>query len=207
MKKTVFLLLLVLTIGLTSCVSQKPTASTAPKSAVASTLGQALPDEPCIILSEEAPAIRKYGNGVHYKEATARNIAEAQARASFARSIAAAIVTATEEIGVSLSKYAGDDTTGKSVSDESSEANDMVSSIASEIVNNTHPIKTTRYLKPNNQYNVYVCLEYMGSENQMAKDIETAVKDKISPDDRTKLEERHDNFRQRVLNSLNSLKK
>jgi len=202
MKKIIFLTFAVLSMGLASCGSQKPTAAAAPKSAVASAIGQALPDEPCITLSEEAPAIRKYGNGVHFKEAMARNIAEAQARGSFARSIASAITTATEEIGVSLSKYAGDESTGHSVSDESGESNDFVMSIAEAIVRNTHPIKTTRYLKPNNQYNVYVCLEYMGTENQMAENVETAVKDKISPEDRVKIEKRHDDFRQRILNSL-----
>ena len=189
-------------MGLSSCGSQKATTTTAPKSAVSSAIGQALPDEPCILLQEEAPAIRKVGNGTHFKEATARNIAEAQARGSFARSIAAAITTATEEIGLSLEKYAGDETTGRSVSDHSSEANDFVMSIAQEIVRNTHPIKTSRYLKPNNQYNIYVCLEYMGSENQMVEKAEGALKNKILDDDRAKLEQRHDDFRQRILNTL-----
>lgn len=190
------------TLVMASCGSQKPVATSAPKSAVNSAIGQALPDEPCITLQEEAPAIRKYGSGVHFKEASARSIAEAQARAAFARSIAAAITTATEEIGVSLEKYAGDDTTGRSVSDQSGESNDFVMSIAQEIVRNTHPIKTSRYLKPNNQYNIYVCLEYMGTENEMVDKAEGALKDKISADDRAKIEKRHDDFRQRVLNTL-----
>lgn len=193
---------LVAIVCFSSCKSQQPTSAAAPKSAVSSAIGQALPDEPCITLAEEAPAIRKYGNGSHFKEATARNIAEAQARASFARSIASAITTATEEIGVSLSQYVGDDTEGKSVSDQSGEANDFVMSIAKEVVKNTHPIKTSRYIKPNNQFNVYVCLEYMGTENQMVEQAEGALKEKIAPEDRAKLEKRHDDFRQRVLNSL-----
>ena len=202
MKKTIFISLVAITAVLSSCGSQKPTATAAPKSAVASAIGQALPDEPCITLSEEAPAIRKYGVGVHFKEATARNYAIAQAHASFAKSIASAVTAATEEIGVSLSKYAGDESTGHSVSDESGEGNDLVLSIAEEVVRNTHPIKTSRYLKPNNQYNIYVCLEYMGSENQMVEQVETVLKDKISPDDRAKLEKRHDDWRQRVFNNL-----
>ncbi len=202
MKKLFIFAAIVGAVSLASCKTQQPTSSAAPKSAVTSAIGQALPDEPCITLSEEAPAIRKYGNGTHFKEATARNIAEAQARGAFARSIAAAITTATEDLGVSLDKYAGDDTEGKSVSDQSGEANDFVMSIAREVVKNTHPIKTSRYIKPNNQYNIYVCLEYMGTENQMAEQAESALKDKISADDRAKLEKRHDDFRQRVLSAL-----
>ena len=193
------ILLTVVAVALiTSCGTQKQASS----SALRSSIGEVLPEEPCITLAEEAPAIRKYGNGQHFKESTARNLAESQARASFARSIAAAVRTATEEIGVSLEKYAGNDTEGRSVSDQSGEGNDFVMSIANEIVKNTHPIKTTRYLKSNNQYNIYVCLEYMGTENQMAEQIEDSLKDKISPDDRKKLEKRHDDFRQRALNAL-----
>ena len=202
MKRIVLCFTMIAALGMASCGSHKPTAPGANRSAVNSAIGAVLPEEPCYTLQEEAPAIRKVGNGSHFKESTAKNIAEAQARGEFAKSIASAIVTATEEIGVSMDKYAGDDTTGKSVSDQSGEANDFVMSIAKEIVKNTHPIKTTRYLKPNNQYNVYVCLEYMGSENQMAQQAESALKDKISPDDRAILEKRHDDFRQRVLSNL-----
>ena len=198
MKKIFVLAAMAAAVMLTSCGTQKQASS----SALRSSIGDALPEEPCIALAEEAPAIRKYGNGQHFKESTARNLAESQARASFARSIAAAVKTATEEIGVSLDKYAGDNTDGRSVSDQSGEANDFVMSIASEIVKNTHPIKTTRYLKSNNQYNIYVCLEYMGTENQMAEQIEDSLKDKISPEDRAKLEKRHNDFRQRALNAL-----
>lgn len=185
-------------LAICSCGTPKQVATSAQKSAI----GTALSDEPCIALSEEAPAIRKYGNGQHFKEATAKNIAEAQARSSFARSIAAAIVAATEEIGTSMSKYAGDDTQGISVSDQTDETNDYVMSIANEVVKNTHPIKTSRYILPNRQFNIYVCLEYMGDENQMAEDIEKTVKDRISPEDRAKIEKRHNDFRQRVLSSL-----
>lgn len=202
MRKNLFLALIMAIICVTSCKSQQPNTVVASSSAIESGIGAVLPEEPCITLADEAPAIRKYGNGVHFKEATAKNIAEAQARASFARSIASAIVTATEEVGVSLDKYVADDTSGNSISEGSSEANDYVMSIAREIVKNTHPIKTSRYLKPNKQFNIYVCLEYMGTENQMLDQTEKALKDKISPDDRAKLEKRHDEFRQRVLNSL-----
>ncbi len=202
MKKSICLSIVLAALSFSSCGSQKAVSTGAPKSTVNSAIGQALPEEPCITLAEEAPAIRKYGNGIHFKESTARNIAEAQARASFARSIAAAIATATEEIGVSLEKYAGDETTGHSVSDQSGESNDFVMSIAQEVVRNTHPIKVSRYIKSNNQYNIYVCLEYMGSENQMVEKAESALKDKISPEDRAKLEQRHNDFRQRVLNAI-----
>lgn len=198
--KKLFMMVVTSAVLLSSCGSSKPTPVAS--SNVRSSIGEALPDEPCIILAEEAPTIRKYGNAQHFKEMTARNLAENQARAAFARSIATAVKTATEEINVSLEKYAGDNNEGRSVGDQSGESNDFTMSIASEIVKNTHVIKTSRYLKSNNQYNIYVCLEYMGSENQMAEQIENSLKDKISPDDRAKLEKRHDEFRQRALKAL-----
>lgn len=204
MKKNLFIAVIMATMWVTSCKSQQPATVVASSSTIESSIGAALPEEPCITLADEAPAIRKYGNGVHYKEATAKNIAEMQARASFARSIASAIIAATEAVGVSMDKYVSDDTSGISVSEGSSESNDYVMSIAKEIVKNTHPIKTSRYIKPNKQFNIYVCLEFMGTENQMMDQTEKALKDKISPDDRAKLEQRHDEFRQRVLNSLNN---
>lgn len=198
MKKTLVMVATAAAMLLSSCGAQKQASS----SVLRSSIGESLREEPCITLQEEAPAIRKYGIGQHFKEVTARNLAEMQARESFANSIKAAVIAATEEIGISMDKYAGDDKEGHSISDQSGEGNDYAMSIANEIVRNTHPIKTSRYLKSNNQYNIYVCLEYMGTENQMAEQIEKSLNDKISPDNRIKLEKRHDDFRQRVLNNL-----
>lgn len=205
MKKFLFLSSWATIVVMVACSSSKSTPSTpsgAPASVVRSTVGEVLPEEVCYVLAEEAPSIRKVGNGQHFKESSAKNLAEAQARGEFARSMAAAILSATEELGVSLDLYAGDANEGMMVRDQSSESGDYVMSIASEIVKNTHVIKTSRYIKPNNQYNVYVCLEYMGGENQMVQDIEDALKEKISPDQRQILEQRHDKFRQRVLSAI-----
>ena len=164
--------------------------------------GKAVASEPCIELYEQAPYKRAYGNGQHFKEATARNIAELQARAMFARKIEAAVLAATEDIGVSLEKYAADDQSGRSVTDQSGEGNDLAMSIAQQVIRNTHTIKTTRYLKSNNQFTVFVCMEYAGDENTLVDHIEQNVKDRISQDDRAKIEQRHNQFRQRILGNL-----
>lgn len=164
--------------------------------------GKAVVSEPCIELYEQAPYKRAYGNGQHFKEATARNIAELQARAMFARKIEAAVLAATEDMGVSLEKYAADDQSGQSVADQSGEANDLAMGIAQQVVRNIHTIKTTRYLKSNNQFTVFVCMEYAGDENTLVDQIERSVQDKISQDDRTKIEQRHNEFRRRILERL-----
>lgn len=165
--------------------------------------GKAIASDPCIEVYEQSPFKRAYGSGQHFKEAMARNIAEMQARGMFARKIEAAILSATEEVGVSLEKYAADEQSGQSVRDQSSEANDLATSIAQQVMRNTHTIKTSRYMLPNKQFNIFVCLEYMGGESEMVQQIEQGVKDKISKEDREKIEKRHDLFRQRVMGNLN----
>ena len=122
----------------------------------------------------------------------------------FARKIEAAVLAATEDIGVSLEKYAADDQSGRSVTDQSGEGDDLAMSIAQQVIRNTHTIKTTRYLKSNNQFTVFVCMEYAGDENTLVDHIEQNVKDRISQDDRAKIEQRHNQFRQRILGNLKS---
>lgn len=120
----------------------------------------------------------------------------------FARKIESAILSATEDMGISMEKYAADDQSGQSVADQSGEANDLAMGIAQQVVRNIHTIKTTRYLKSNNQFTVFVCMEYAGDENTLVDQIERSVQDKISQDDRTKIEQRHNEFRRRILERL-----
>lgn len=184
---------------LVSCGASKKAAS----SDTVNPYGKVVVSEPCIELYEQAPMKRAYGNGQHFKESSARNIAELQARAMLARKIETAVLSATEDLGVSLEKYAADDQSGRTVTDQSAEGNDLAMSIAQQVIRNTHTIKTSRYMKPNNQYNIFVCMEYMGDENELSEQIEEALKDQISESDRAKIEKRHNDFRQRVLNNLN----
>ena len=181
-----------------ACGSSKKTVA----SKTVNPYGKVVEAEPCIELYEQSPCNRAYGNGQHFKEATARNIAELQARAMFARKIESAILSATEDMGISMEKYAADDQSGRSVTDQSGEGNDLAMSIAQQVIRNTHTIKTTRYLKSNNQFTVFVCMEYAGDENTLVDQIERSVQDKISQDDRTKIEQRHNEFRRRILERL-----
>ena len=45
-------------------------------------------------------------------------------------------------------------------------------------------------------------MEYKGSESELANQIESNVKERISPEDRAKIEQRHDKFRDRILSVL-----
>lgn len=186
-------------LAMMSCGSSKVTAPSREDSMI----GQAAGLDPVMEYAEQNPAVREFGTAQHFKEATAKNLATGQARSAYASSIRSAIIAACEDIGLSLDKYAGDDESSKSVSDQSGEANDFMQSITAEIVENTHPVKYSRYMLPNKQWKYYVCIEYMGTPEEQAEKVEDKLKEKISQSDRTKLEERHDRFRQRIMQQLN----
>lgn len=187
------------TLLFSACGTSKVNA----QSPVNSAIGQKVELEPVMEYAEQNPAIRDFGIGQHYKEAAAKNIAAVQARGAYASAIRSAIIAACEESNIDLTQYAGDDESGKVAIDQSSMGGDFVRGIAAEIVNNTHPVKHSKYILPNKQWKYYVCIEYMASAEQLAKDIEKKLEEKISPEDRVKLEGRHEKFRQSILNNLN----
>lgn len=164
--------------------------------------GVAVEADICQELQAQNPAVRSWGNGQHFKLSVANNIAEAQARAKFARAISSAILDATEEFGISLEDYAGDSQTGNAVADQSAGANNDVLAIANEIVNSTVVIKTSTYMLPNRQYNVFVCLEYKDGLDNMTNKVVDKVKNKISDGEAKKIYERRDQFNERIKNIL-----
>lgn len=187
-------MLAVLTIT-ASCGSTKKVSNTTP-------YGQKIEEETCISLYKKKPTLRAYGMASHFKESTATSLAEAQARAMFARKIESAVLSATEEVSVSLEQYAGGIADGQSVSDQSAEGNSYVTTIAQQVVRNTHTIETSRYYGDNRQFTVYVCMEYYGTDSELVNQIESSVKERISSEDRTKIEQRHDKFRNRIISVL-----
>ena len=182
---------------MTSCGTSQKTVS-----GEVNPYGKSLASEPCIDLYEQNPSVRAYGQGQHFKEMTARNIAELQANAMFARKIEQAVISATEDLGISLSQYAADDKSGRSVTDQSAESKDLAASISQQVVRDAHVIKTSRYIGKNNQFTVFVCMEYGTDKDALVKDIEDKVKEKISADDRATLEKRHNEFRDKVYGKL-----
>ncbi len=165
--------------------------------------GEVMESNECIDLAEADPVRRQYGLGQHFKEQTAGNLAEANARASFARKISAAIVAGTESTSAQLEKYTRNDKIGTSVADESSETGDFLTSITSEIIKNTSAIKTIRYYNSETQqWTVFKCLEFLGTKDEMVEQIIETLKDNISKEDRALLEARHEQFRQRMLQAL-----
>lgn len=202
MKRLNFFAMAMLSIAFmfSSCGTSKVATNSA--SVEDNPFGKAVQQDICQTMQEEKPATRAVGNGQHFKLSTAKNIAMAQARAQFATSIAAAIITATEDCGIDLSKYAGDSEEGLSASDQGGNANDWVLSVAKEVVTNTVVIKTSTYVKPNKQYNVFVCLEYTDEADVLANRVEQKVVNKIPEDEAQKILEKSDMFKQRIKQML-----
>ncbi|MDR0414156.1 MAG: hypothetical protein LBH84_01900 [Prevotellaceae bacterium] len=173
------------------------------KASLQSTTGQqAVEQDICEKMQEEKPVLRAVGIGQHFKESTARNIAEAQARAQFARALATAVTTATSEEAFDFSLYSGDSGTGNSVNDQGSKSNDLVESVAKEVVAGTVPIKISKYILPNKQYKVYVCLEYQKGVSALAAEVSRKVEQKIPDEQKLKMNFEFEQYRKRVQAEL-----
>jgi hypothetical protein len=179
------------------------TACGSKKVSLESTTGQrAIEQDVCERIQEDKPLTRAVGIGEHFKEATARNVAEVQARAQFARAIAAKIKTSTAQDAGGYSQYSGDRTSGNSVDDQMAKINDFAQSIADEIVAGMVVIKTSKYILPNQQYKVYVCLEYQKGVAEMATAITKQVAQRISDDQKLRMNFEFEQYRKRIEEEL-----
>jgi hypothetical protein len=157
---------------------------------------------PVELLQEEAPALRTVGTGISFKEQTAKNMAEMQARAGFARAIESKIKAATSEENFSYETYSSDGTAGTNVKDEGAKQNEAILSIVDGIVRNTVVIKTYKELLADNQYQVWVCLEYQGDVAKMASEITKRIEKQIPEEERMKMNFEYEQFRKRVEEEL-----
>jgi hypothetical protein len=179
------------------------TACGSNKQSLQGTTGQvAIEQDICEKMQEEKPIVRAVGVGEHFKEMTARNVAEAQARAQFVRMLASKIKTSTAQDAGGYSLYSGDNTSGNSVDDQMAKINDFAQSIANEVVANMVTIKTSKYILPNNQYKVYVCLEYQAGVSELAASIAKRVEQKISDEQKLKMNFEFEQYRKRIEEEL-----
>jgi len=151
-----------------------------------------VPLNPCEQMQEEKPLLRAVGKGTHSNEQTAKNIAEMQARAQFTRAIASKILTATSIFS------SGDDVTVSGATDQVAKQNDFAMSIAEGIVRNTIVIKTHKEQHHDNKFDVWLCLEYQGDVSKMASEIVENVQQRVSDEQRTKMNSEIEQFRNRV---------
>lgn len=193
---------------LSGCGSSKqtPTPGGTTKGTTASADGLLLEDNECMTLQQVSPTNRAWGNAKDFDLSTAVALAEGDARAKMARAIATAVKAATQKSNFNITQHAGNETEGHEMTDGGSKQNSLVSQIANEVVENAVAIKTSRYILPNRQYNIYVCLEYQGGVSNLSRRVVEKVKQQISDEDRLKMEYEFQKFEKSVNEEIEKMK-
>lgn len=149
------------------------------------------------------PETRAAGKGVSSRESVAVQVARAQARAAFAEAISSAVNSALKISGFDVSQYAGDDEEGHEVSDGAEKTNAMIKSVSKQVIENTQVVKTNKfYNKKTRKYTVFVCLEYNGDIAKLSKEIANKVSQKISDEQRMKIDFELENFEKEIEKEL-----
>lgn len=149
------------------------------------------------------PGTRAAGKGVSSRESVAVQVARAQARAAFAEAISSAVNSALKISGFDVSQYVGDDEEGHEVSDGAEKTNTMIKSVSKQVIENTQVVKTNKfYNKKTRKYTVFVCLEYNGDIAKLSKEIANKVSQKISDEQRMKIDFELENFEKEIEKEL-----
>lgn len=149
------------------------------------------------------PGTRAAGKGVSSRESVAVQVARAQARAAFAEAISSAVNSALKISGFDVSQYAGDDEEGHEVSDGAEKTNTMIKSVSKQVIENTQVVKTNKFFnKKTRKYTVFVCLEYNGDIAKLSKEVANKVSQKISDEQRMKIDFELENFEKELEKEL-----
>lgn len=110
---------------------------------------------------------RAWGEGAHFSESTARNIAEMQARAALSARIESAVYQMLEEAVVDKTQIVSNGNSAAQLTESTTDRKAQTSAITSQVLRNTPVVKTSIYYQDNKQYKVYVCVEYKGSVDDL----------------------------------------
>jgi hypothetical protein len=113
--------------------------------------------------AQKKPETRAWGEGTHFNESTARNIAEMQARAALSAKIESGVYQMLEEAVTDKTQYVSNGNTAAALAESTTERKTQTSAITSQVLRNTPVVKTEIYYQDNKQYKVYVCVEFQGS--------------------------------------------
>lgn len=150
----------------------------------------------CEVYANQKPGLRAAGVAVSNSISRATAFAELDARAKFARALEAHIKTAQDNAGLKYSKNSSDEQNAATVTDRDEKDIDINSSVAEKTVANTCIVKSSRYIRPDGSYRIFVCLEYKGEIADLANDVVNNVKQQVSDDDRLKMNYEFEKFRQ-----------
>lgn len=154
----------------------------------------------------QKPEVRAVGEAYDFRISNAKTYAEGQARAEMRRKIESAIKSASGEDGAGYGKHASSGNDGASVRDEGDKKNIFVEQIAEGIVSNTAVVEMSKYLRNDGSYHVYVCIEYLDGVTKMAENIAKQVEQKVSDDERMKMNFEFNKFREHIENEMKKQK-
>ncbi len=150
-----------------------------------------------------APGKRAVGTATSFKESMANQLAEADARRALSDALQASLISASKSAGVNLEKYAGGAEDAEVATDGAIETNTLVRSISQNVISGTTVVKKSKfYNNKTRQYKIYVCVEYSGEVKDMVEKAVKEVKNRISDEDRTKIEYDLKKFEDEVYNHL-----
>lgn len=200
MKKITFFVFVLVAMLLVSCGSSKSGTSNPYGKEMVLTESEAY--------ALQKPGKRAAGKGESYDESAARQLAELDARATFSNALASAIVSAAKKSNVDITQYAGSTTDGMTATDGGGQANTMAKSISTNIIKNTNIVKVNKFFGNNRVYTIFVCLEYIGEIEDMAKEAAQQVKQRVSDEDRAKIQYELEKFEKEIKNDLiNNMRK
>lgn len=148
---------------------------------------QLLANEPCEEYAMENPSKRGAGMGLHFQKTTARNQAEMQARAALAKNLQTCIETTIKDYADGATLFSADDKNGQSVTDQTASLNDRTAGMSKELIKAAPVVKMSTYMTKNNQYRVYVCVEYNESVPAMAAKIAKSFEEMLTQEQKTRI--------------------
>ncbi len=201
MKKILLFAVIATAMMVTSCGTSKQATS------MSKVTGDVLIESnPCEEYAMEKPAQRAVGVGQHFQEATAKNQAELQARAALAKALQTCIETTTKDYADDKTMFSADDVSGQSITDQTAILNDRTEAMSKELVKGASVAKVTKYRTPNNQYKVYVCVEYSEDVAQMAGKVSKSFGEMLSQDQKIRIDFNEQRFKKEMEQKMQEYK-
>lgn len=211
MKKFSVLGMIALAVLIQSCGGSKqvtyvPVATTVPVDNNQISQNIAVASEPCDDYAFEAPAKRASGVGTHFKEVTATNLAQLNARANLARALQQCVETATKNYADAKELFSADEDSSAYVTDQSAGAGDREAGWAKELIKGAPIVKKTRYKTPNNQWEIHVCVEYQESVAEMAAKITKVFNEKLTQEQKARIDFNEKKFQEEMKEAMGDYK-
>ena len=208
MKKFTFFASIALAMFMQSCGSSQQVA-TAPVNVVSQNQVQQdieVALNPCEEYSLKATSQRAVGTGVHFRETTADNLAQLNARANLAKALQQCVQAATKNYADGKELFAADGESSSYVTDQSAGVADSEAGWAKELIKGAPVVMKRKYKTPDNQWRIYVCVEYQESVAEMAAKITKVFNEKLTQEQKARIDFNEQKFKQEMQEAMGDYK-